>query len=545
MLVMLVMLGMAGLTACGGGAEKLLGAEDRKVLTLSELSNHCEVAPGESCDNFQVVLKSDIDDKPLWEASLSGGVKVVQSADFQKLADNTWRVVLAVAPDLPAGSYAGKITFSPLNLLPLKYNNLPAELPYTVTIGTPQGKLTALAPLMGGADWEGTNGNAAHTAYVPASPDASRFSRRWSWKNTAQEVGVHMSPVVAANGLVYFSLGKTVEDKDNKNHYLYSNTLTALSEQDASVRWTLAQTLPGSLGAPAVAGKRLVMTDGKNVHTVDSVNGVKLAEAAQATTTGIVISGNPVTAPTIVDGNVYIGAHNDVISADTSTAQAAWSVSLGLSLLGNVDDWTPAVNASTVFSNTAGTLSAYQRSNGALQFRVAVPGQVLGGADKSSLRQAPVLIDDQTVLLLNQRPLAGKWADNSLSVVDLGSRAVRWTVTGQFTTQPVVARGVIYVGNQATAALEARSVADGAVLWRWPLADGKASYFGGDMIVTDTLLFVATDKATHAIDLASRKAVWRYGMAGSLSLSRNGVLYIASAQDLANATSWLTAINLQ
>lgn len=540
----LAVLGMVSLSACGGGGG-LFGPEDRKVLSLSEVSNSCDIAPGESCQGVGLVVRNDQQDRPGWTATPSNGLTIVQSADYQKIADNTWRMSFAVTPDLPAGTYTGTITLSPLNLFSIKYNDLPASLSYKVTVGAPQGTLSALAPLAGASDWEGSNGNAAHTGYVPLTFDAARFTRRWSWQHTAQEVGEHMSPVVAANGLVYFSLGKSVEDKDNKNHYLGINTLTALSEQDASVRWTLPQTMTGGLGTPAVSGNRLVLTDGKYLHAFDADNGVKLAQAAYPITTGVLAAGNAQMAPTMFDGNVYMGGYNDVVSASASTAQAAWSVSLGLPLLGNVDDWTPAVNASSVVTNTAGTLSAYQRGSGERQFSVAVPGLVVGGIDKSGLHQAPVLVDEQTVLLLNQRRIAGKWTDNSLSVVDLGARAVRWTVPGQFTTQPVVARGVIYVGNQATAALEARSVTDGAVLWSWPLAEGKGSYFGGDVIATNTLLFVAGDKATYAIDLASHKVVWRFGMTGGLSLSRNGVLYIRSAQDGARSTSWLTAINLQ
>lgn len=534
------MLGMAGLSACGGGSG--FGPEDRKVLTVSEVSSSCDIAPGETCQDFQLVVKNDQADRPSWSATPSNGQVVVQSAVYQKLADDTWRMSFAVTPDLPTGTYTGSITLSPFNI-PVKYNYLPANLSYKVTVGALQGQLTALAPLAGAADWEGSNGNAAHTGFVPATLDAARFARRWSWKYTAQAVSERMSPVVASNGQVYFALGKTIKDKDNQ--YLDISTLTALSEHDASIRWTLPLTMKGRLGTPAVAGNRLIITDGKYLHAVDAGTGVKLAEAAYATTTGVVVTGNLQMAPTMFDGNVYIGGNNDIISGSASTAQTAWSVSLGLPLLGNVDDWTPAVNTTTVVTNTAGTLSAYQRSNGVRQFSVAVPGQVVGGLDKSSLHQAPVLVDEQTVLLLNQRRIAGKWTDNSLSVVDLASRTVRWNVNGQFTTQPVVARGVVYVGNQATAALEARSLTDGAVLWSWPLAEGKAAYFGGDVIATNNVLFIAGDKAIYAIDLASHKLVWRFGMTGGLSLSRSGVLYIRNAQDGVNATSWLTAINLQ
>jgi len=216
-----------------------------------------------------------------------------------------------------------------------------------------------------------------------------------------------------------------------------------------------------------------------------------------------------------------------------------------LPITASVDEWTPAVNSSTVYSNTAGSLRAFNRVSGTQQWSLAVPGQVLSGLNKSSLRQAPVLPDDHTVLLLNQRSAAGSSTDNSLSLVDTDSRQLRWTVNGQFTTQPVTAQGVLYVGNQATAALEARSIATGAVLWSWPLSAVNEARFGGDVIVTNNLLFVAGETATYALDLASQKVVWSYRVGGKLALSRNGVLYIRAVASNFVGTSSLTAINLK
>ena len=86
---------------------------------------------------------------------------------------------------------------------------------------------------------------------------------------------------------------------------------------------------------------------------------------------------------------------------------------------------------------------------------------------------------------------------------------------------------------------------DGAVLWTWPLADVEESGFGGNLIVTNNVLFVAGVDGTHAVDLNSHKAVWSYRLGGMLSLSRNGVLYIRSYVDGSYKLAYLTAINLQ
>ena len=319
----------------------------------------------------------------------------------------------------------------------------------------------------------------------------------------------------------------------------------ALSEHDSSVQWRTPQTLDGALSAPGVSGTRLAMAGLASVHTFDAVSGVKLATATQPQTNGILTATSPLTAPTLAGASVYVGGNNDVISAEATTARNLWSASLGLSKLGNVDEWTPAVNASTVYSNTAGTLSAFNRADGAQQWSVAVPGKVVTGLSRSSLYQAPVLADAHSVLLLNQRLPTSFPVDNSLTLVDTDSRQVRWSVNGQFTTQPVVAQGVLYVGNHATASLEARSLATGAVLWSWPLSAVKEERFGGDLIVTNKLLFIAGQKGTYSLDLASQKTVWSFRIAGTLALSRNGVLYIRSVSDNGNGMSRVTAINLR
>lgn len=539
------LLGLATIAGCGGSGG-LVGPEERRVLHLSEVSSTCDMAPGESCSDISVLVRSDVAERPLWTATTSNGVTVFQLSDQQKLSDHSWRFTFKPVPGLPPGTYTGTISIDPVNLFAFKYFDLPETMPYKVTVAPLKGKLSSLAAMPGAGDWEGTNGNAAHTGLVPVSVNAAGFTRRWTWEYLPpNERSFRFSAPVTANGLVYFSLEQSEQDGQNKSKLIYTNTLTALSEADSSTQWRTPHLLDMGLSAPGVSGARLAMADLATVYTVDAVSGVKLAMVQQPSTYGTLTATSPLTAPTMAGGNVYVGGNNDVISADATTAINRWSTSLGLSKFNNVDEWTPAVGASTVYGNTAGTLNAFNHVDGTLQWSVAVPGQVLGGLNKSSLRQAPVLVDESTLLLLNQRSLAGQSVDNSLSLVDVNSRQLRWTVNGRYTTQPVAALGVAYVGNQATSSIEARSLATGEVLWSWPLPDVKDEYFAGDLILTNNVLFVAGGKQTYAIDLASHKAVWTFRMGGRLALSRNGVLYIRNVSDNGYGTARLTAINLQ
>jgi len=541
----LAALGVLSVSACGGTGEK-----PEQAMTLSQVNLNCTQQPGETCDKVQatVMLYSNVvDQRPLWEETpAAGGRKVFQRAKPIKQADGSWLMDFAVMPGLAEGTYTGSVDFSvSVSPFPGTPNYQPRTASYSITVVGLKGTLSPLRELSGG-DWEGSNGNAAHTGFVPVTLDTAKFTRRWSWKGADGISGSRLSPLVTANGLVYFNEEVSVADAGEKFKYIYTYKLSALSETDGAAAWQTELKLPGTLGAPGVSGNRLVMAGISDAHTFDALTGARLATVNQPNTMGQLIATSPLTAPTLFAGNAYLGGNNDVISLDATTGQNRWSSSLDLPKLGNVDEWTPAVSAGTVYSHAAGTLTAFNIGDGTRRFSVAVPGQVLGGLNKSALRQAPVLVDENTVLLLNQRPYPGKSADNSLTLVDTASRAVRWTVNGRFTTQPVVARGVIYVGNDSGRVLEARNVSDGAVLWTWPLSGVGEEAFGGDLIVTNNLLFVAGEKHTYALNLASHQLAWTYRLGGTLALSRNGVLYIRSTPGAdAGIVNYVTAINLQ
>lgn len=539
---------MTTLSACGGGSGSSVGVppglQEKTGMSLAEVSGSCTAQPGATCDDIHVTVRladgvSDARPQPQ-EKPASGTALVLQAAERQKQADGSWLLTFKTVPGLAPGEYAGKIELS----LPATAGLYKTEsMGYKVTVAPLAGSMGALQALSGVGDWEGVNGNAAHTGLVPVTLDSRRFTRRWTWLGASSPRAVTSSPVVTANGLVYISQQSAVP-VEGSSKYVTTSTVTALNESDSQARWTQSVTPDGYLGAPAVSGGKLAMAGSDSVYVFDALAGGVPASVRPPNTNGMLLGVSLSTAPTFFGGNVYVGGNNDVQVIGAAT-QTLWSASLGLPKLGNVDEWAPAVSADTVYSHAAGTLMALNIADGATRFSVAVPGQVLGGFNKNSLRQAPVLADAGSVLVLNQRPVAGEAADNSLSLVDVGSRAVRWAVKGQFSTQPVVARGIVYVGNQASKALEARQLGDGALLWSWPLDVVRDPYFGGDVIVTDNLLFVGGSNTTYAIDLASRKTVWTYRMGGNLALSRHGVLYIRQSTNLPDSRMVLTAINLQ
>jgi outer membrane protein assembly factor BamB len=103
---------------------------------------------------------------------------------------------------------------------------------------------------------------------------------------------------------------------------------------------------------------------------------------------------------------------------------------------------------------------------------------------------------------------------------------IDWRNPGNYPVTPAYADGVVYAPNTSPYRIEARAEADGALQWSWTPPIAGETRWGSEPVVTKNLVFVSTDKATYAIDMRSRKAVWSYPASGHLALTRSGVLYI-------------------
>ena len=68
---------------------------------------------------------------------------------------------------------------------------------------------------------------------------------------------------------------------------------------------------------------------------------------------------------------------------------------------------------------------------------------------------------------------------------------------------------------------------DGRVLWSWALPAGDTG-FHHNVVLTDNLVFVSTDRAVYALDLKTHAPVWQYAQGGSLAISGGGILYITT-----------------
>jgi outer membrane protein assembly factor BamB len=196
---------------------------------------------------------------------------------------------------------------------------------------------------------------------------------------------------------------------------------------------------------------------------------------------------------------------------------------------------TPAVDANYVYQLSGNGVMIVNRLDGT--FVAAAPAST-GSGGLTGYLLAPVLTAGGRVLAVDA-------LDNGrLLSIDTTTRTIAWrgpTVGGG--AQPVTTGNTIYswtpMNSWAISALDASS---GAIQWTWTLP-ATDSQIIGNMVLTENLLFLSSDKTIYAIDLATHQTVWTYPTHGRLSISSSLILYVYQT-DYGIEESKITAIRL-
>gem|GEM_PF-958786 len=236
-------------------------------------------------------------------------------------------------------------------------------------------------------------------------------------------------------------------------------------------------------------------------------------------------------APTVVDGTVYVGVATEtggVVAVDADSGQTVWRRPLDGFVAG-----APTVVADTLYAavgGETGELVALDTESGTPRWRVAT----------GTMRSAPTVVDGVVY--------AGSY-DHTLYAVDAATGDVVWTVTpeGYGLTAPTVVDGTVYVGSGRPGRLLAIDATDGTVEWvartaGWVrsapmvvdgvvyagddggrlsavVADTGVSswqYDAGDAVTTaptvadDTVYVGSDDGRLHAVAAADGTPVWRH-----------------------------------
>jgi outer membrane protein assembly factor BamB len=186
---------------------------------------------------------------------------------------------------------------------------------------------------------------------------------------------------------------------------------------------------------------------------------------------------------------------------------------------------TPAVDHNQVYFSVVNGIMIMDKANG-----TELPGNPPFGGSAVGEQMSPMLTAAGHVVGRDY------FGSNTMIAIDRKTLTRAWTGRTGYPYQPVTAGNVIYAyhaDNNAT--IDAISDTDGTVLWSWPVPKGETlgSYPDSpsigpyeNMVLTDNLLFVGTQKNIYAIDLATRQTVWSYPVRGQLVLSSSKMLYI-------------------
>ncbi|HVH66602.1 MAG TPA: PQQ-binding-like beta-propeller repeat protein [Gemmatimonadales bacterium] len=355
------------------------------------------------------------------------------------------------------------------------------------------------------SEWVTYQGNAEHTGHVAASADPRAFRARWTKVVLA---GARLSPAVASDGRVFVAT----------ETYFATQILAALDAATGQSLWTQNFGPIHGVHQPAAGNGRVyVTTSGQTdsyLYAFDAATGARAFRSPYGN------QWERYYAPIVTPDAVYLagGYYGGMYRFDANSGAQVWFFQTN-----QYDMWTPALRDTVVYSYTGSyspKVTANSATSGALLY--AIPDSSFNW-NGWSMNTAPVLGSTNDLLATQA---------NRLVAFDLGTRTVRWQRIDHFRGTVSVAGGTLYVVNGD--GVEARSETDGALLWGWQVPAG-AGTFGGTLALTDNLLFASTESHTYALDLQRRAAVWSYPAGGRLSISSQGILYIAQANGTLSA----------
>ncbi len=395
-------------------------------------------------------------------------VSVVQSG-------TSYTLTLTTSTAAAAGLHTGSVT---LNLCSDAACATPQQVasiavPYSinelVSTAWPGNNLTALTAWTGAPDWTMFQGNAAHTGFVPVTIDPNVVTTRWQ------------TTAVASVTNLYYPLGSTLTTA-NGQFFLAdtaSNILYARNENDGSTVWQYsfaALTFP-SVNPPSVANGVVYIAAGQQSTTF---------MYAFNATTGALVFKSPMAsqwenylAPTIGASGIYqnSGTYGGLYAFNTAGTQLYFDTMAQTSM------WTPAVDATGVYTYTGGLLKVVDPVSGAVLHSITDPTFT---NYVSQIDGSPVLGASGSVFVANYANslLNGGAIGNTLLNFNLGTNSVRWQVAGDYRTTSAYAAGVLYATNQRPLQLEARSETTGALLWSWVPPQAGDTGFASEVLLT-------------------------------------------------------------
>jgi len=385
---------------------------------------------------------------------------------------------------------------------------------------------SADAPAEGAlGEWETFQRDAGHTGYVPARFHPGRFREVWTWERP-EDGGVigGINSVATAPGLV------VVSDEE----YFGNPAVRVLREADGALVWEQVFEDYPALNAPAAKNGAVYVTTTGHYQTFLWAFG--LEDGTPILQNSFNSQWPRLLAPTVEGGRVFVagGYLNEQIYAfDAVVGDVAWTSSTTQGL----DMSTPAVHSGRVMQYDGVGLHVFDAATGAPEIMIA--DQENPDATGIGYFGAPLVGHADSVTAFS----GGAYSAEPRRLVNfsLDNSSVRWRSTRTYATQPARAAGVIYAGSNTPKSFDAIDEETGQVLWSWVPGTQDVS-FQQNVVVTDNLVFVSTNRAVYALSLDTRLPVWSYPVPGMLAISGGGTLYIV--ENTNGSTGRLIAISL-
>lgn len=455
------------------------------------------------------------------------------------------KAVVTVRSALPSGTTAGALELNICADAACNSRLANASLAYSFNV-VGSGTLSSLIRLPAAEDWGTMQGNAAHSGFMPATLDPSRFSLRWIWEapNTSSNPMVSVfttTPVSSARHQMLFVAANRSDGSASR--------LFGIRELDGATAWTINFPAFQYPGPAAVSGDQVYAA------VFNGDGGTELFFRAYDAATGNVrfsttyvpnacqqgcAPGHPV----VANGVAYVnGGSPSLVGGPRPPVMAFNAVSgnlLWTGATGGTAGQSVAVDANGIYTYTPNSntqsgpgFAALNVGTGAITWGVGRPTTAPPSSGQVYYQGSTPVLDGSGGALVRLNTIG---FDGPLIRIDLATRAQVWESTTTFFTNPAVTDGTIFAAADKLYALASSS---GAVLWSAPLPpllDGVTAV--DSVIATSNIIFVATAEDVFAIDRQTRALVWAFPVGGRIALSANGILYVSTPTQV-------YAVNLQ
>ncbi len=501
------------LAACGGGGSGSAGSGTSIPtlnVSLSSSSGSASATEGATSANLTTTATASGSVSTPVVANLQFDNTVFSSVTATAGATaGTYTVTAQTLPNLGGGEYKGNITFrlcedTGCNTV---YAGSTVTYAYDIVVNL--------------KDWQTYQRDNAHTGFVHATLDPTKFAKAWQW---SPAISSAISPVVTGNGRIYFTVQQPSTTTIGK-----ASQLTALNETDGSLAFNVDLGTPYSVGLPSVYNG-IAYVGGVSTSETGVVTAYDAASGAVLKNFAFPTQWTQPYQPTVNNGNIFFEGgefFTALYDFNYATGATTWTGNTVSMIMGSSVN---ATDGTSVYYYNGTALQVFNAADGTLAKQISDPYQNWNGYDFDSgvmlgATNDAVAYSGTTSFPTNT--LNGEHY-NARPLVSYGmtTNAITWKGSNAYYTNPAISNKVIYVARNNSSSLDAVNEADGTILWSWTPPAGEV--FHRNTIVTDNLVFVSTDKAVYAISLTDHTSKWSYPMPGTLSLSANFMLYISA-----------------